>query len=122
MPGGGNGDKYYALEKFDQAMRHLATSDGPWRERLRDAYRHISPLGEEDMPPGAETTLRDYRALIARMTWAESKGEGTLPATLALISDQEARAIAALFADVECGLAHAVIDAQRKGERWGAHH
>ena len=113
------GDKYYAWEKFASAVRHLATTDGPWRERLRDAWRYISPIDKGDLPDDAQPY---YQALIARMTWAESTGEGTLHATLALISDTEARAIAALFKDVESALAHAVIDAQRKGERWGAQH
>ncbi len=113
------GDKYYAYEKFSSAVRHLATTDERWSERLRGAYRHVSPLGAADMPPSA---LADYRRLIVRMTWAESKGEGTLPATLALISDREARAIASLFDDVLACLAHAIFDAQRSGEGWGAHH
>jgi hypothetical protein len=114
------GDKYYAWEKFGTAVRILATSDGPWRDRLRDAYTSICSLSEEDFPPDA---VADYRSLIARMTWAQAKaGEGTIPATLALISDTEASALAGLFVDIEGRLVDAIIDARAEGEPWGTHH
>ena len=117
----GNNDKYYAWEKFGAAVRALATSDGPWSRRLDNAYGEFHAAGEDDMPD--EETKSIYRQLIARLTWAEdTTGKGTLPATLDKISDTEARGIASLIKDIESSLAHAIIDAQRKGEQWGTHH
>lgn len=114
------GDKYYAYEKFGSAVRHLATTSGDIRERLREARAKFSPITEGDLPT---TEAREaLRAINARLNWAESTGQGTLPATLALITEQEGCAIAGLISDVEGMLAFAIIEAQKNGEPWGKHH
>lgn len=98
------GDTAYAFEKFTSAVRTLATTDGPRREVLREAYRHISPLSESDFPSNSEV-LEDYRALTQRLTHAsDTTGEGTLVATLRTMSDQEACSLAGLFVDIRSSL------------------
>ncbi len=116
------GDKYYAYEKFSSAVRYLAVHDGPRRELLLEARRHFTPITEADLPPDSET-ITDFRSLMERMTRArDSTGEGTIPATLKLISEDEARAIADLIVDIHSSLTHAIFTAQRNGEPWGTHH
>ena len=117
-PGPGAGDMYYAAEKFGSALRHLATSDDAWEERLTGAFQYISPVSAADMPPDA---LDDYSELVARSNWAPSTGRGTRQATLAVVTDQQARCIAGLFADVSCRLDSACTAAQLRGERYGTH-
>jgi hypothetical protein len=115
------GDKYYAHSKFCSAVRHLAVHDGSRREHLREARAHFSPVTEADMP--TEEAADEFRELMRRLTWAEDKtGEGTIPATLAVIDDSEARSIAAAIVDLCSILENAVIHAQRNGEPWGTHH
>ncbi len=116
------GDKYYAHEKFGAAVRYLSVNDGARRDLLRDARGFFSAITEADLPPES-SAIDDFRSLNTRMTWADDKtGEGTVPATLALITEDEARAIAGLIVDIYSSLTYAIFDAQRKGERWGAHH
>lgn len=116
------GNKYYAHEKFGSAVSYLAVNDGPRRNLLREARRRFTAVTEADMPPGSQA-VADFRSLNTRMTWAEdTTGEGTLPATLALISEEEARAIADLIVEIYSSLTHAIFAAQRDGERWNAEH
>jgi hypothetical protein len=97
------GDPHYAAEKFAVAVHRMAVSEKPLRERLYDAHREFTAVGEEDFPDGSEVRA-DFVGLMARMTWAESKGAGTLPATLALVSDSEARRLAQLVCDIDSRL------------------
>jgi hypothetical protein len=90
------------VNKLGAAVVHLATSDAPIRDRLRRAGAMIGPVSENDFPEGSSTRAA-LCAWRARTSWAESKGEGTLPATLALVSDQEAHALARLLVDVASG-------------------
>jgi hypothetical protein len=115
------GDKYYAHEKFCSAVRHLAISDGSRRDHLLEAHRCFVGVSDTDMP--TEEVAEEFRALTKRLTWAEdTNGQGTIPATLAVIDDGEARAIASAIVDIRSALEHSIIDAQKNGERWGAHH
>jgi len=114
------GDKYYAFEKFSSAVRLLAVNDGPRRGLLRDAYSSFSPIIEKDLPDSA---VESFREIERRLNAAEdTTGEGTVPATLRLLDVDEARSIAGLIVDVHGWLARAIFDAQKTGERFGAHH
>src|SRR5262245_48894597 len=109
------GDLAYAYEKFSCAVHAMATSEGTLRERVLEARVHLSPVAEEDLPSDA---LRDYRTLLARMTWAEPKAdEGTIAATFALISDAEVRQLARLICDVHARIEHAMIDRGKGGPK-----
>lgn len=116
------GDKYYAYEKFGTSVRHLAVHDGPRRELMLETYRCFSAVGEADMPSDCDAA-DDFRSLMTRMTSAgDTTGQGTVLATLATMSDDEACAIAGLILDIYSTLANAIISAQRNGEHWGRHH
>jgi hypothetical protein len=93
----------YAEEKFSTAVYAMAVSEAPLRQRIRQAHESFCAVGEEDFPEGS-SALSDYRALMARTTWAENKGQGTIPATLAVISDLECRRLAQLICDVHSGI------------------
>jgi len=117
----GNNDKYYAWEKFGSAVRVLAMSEAPMPERVQEAQGCFFMISEADMPN--EDAAKDYRSLMTRMTSATPKGdEGTIAATMAVTSAAEARALAGLIVDIEDSLARAIIEAARKGEKWGEHH
>jgi hypothetical protein len=103
----------YADEKFSVAVRTLAISEEPMRQRIRDAYRSFTAVGPEDFPEGSSVRA-DYVALMARMTWAEDKtGQGTIPATLAVISDDECRRLADLICDIHTGIQSEIEDGTR---------
>jgi hypothetical protein len=90
---------WYAHEKFQTAVHALAASDAPIRERVREANRIITPVSSSDLPSDAAADLVAFRT---RTGWAEDKtGKGTLPATLALISDVEARRLLQLVCDID---------------------
>jgi len=95
---------HYAAEKFAVAVHEMAVSEAPLRQRIRDAWDQFHPVGEEDFPEGS-TVRSEFVALRARTTWCEGKnGEGTLDATLAVISDRECRRLVHLICDVHTGI------------------
>ena len=105
------GPLQYAATKFAVAVSMMAVSELPMRERIHEAYREFAPamFFAKGMP---ERLGAGLKALVARMSWAENKdGRGTLPATLALISDVECRRIARMITDLSCDLESALARA-----------
>jgi hypothetical protein len=98
----------YAAEKLGEAVDIMATSDLPMRQRLRDAHFEFCAVQEEDFPKGVRA---DWRALMARMTWAADQGAGTIAATLGVVSGEECRRLAQLIVDLSGTLEMALQDA-----------
>jgi hypothetical protein len=109
---GPTGDLNYAAEKFASALRMMATSELPLRQRLREARACAGPVSEHDLPEPARTV---FKAFNARITWAASTGEGTCPATLAIVSDGEVRALAGALVDLAFEVSDAVLRAASGG-------
>jgi hypothetical protein len=108
-------DMSYAHEKFSSAVHEMAVSELPIRERVRNAHTAFIAVCEDDLPADARV---DFVALMARMTWAEDKtGEGTVAATLRLVSDGEARSLARLICDIDTRIEHAMFGGERQAGR-----
>jgi hypothetical protein len=94
----------YALERIGDAVRLMAINDIPLRARVTGALAHISALMVGDVP---EASRAIFRTLEARSTWATCKGDGTLAATLGVVSSGEVAQLAELI----CDLHASVVDA-----------
>ena len=83
-----------ANEKLYLAVSALATGTGTIQDRLTEAFAfNLSLLKQDD---GPNDLMRKIFDLTARMTRQSAKGEeGTVAATAAILSDQEAMEIAA---------------------------
>lgn len=90
----------HARERFEQAIRALATLDGPLQgKRLESAALALIDLHPEEFP----SELRDAFLSIDRDLTkhaAENEGEGSIKATLRKMSNDEASDIARRMADV----------------------
>lgn len=92
-------DLNYAHEKYGTAVRILALGDAPLRDRLLDAYRSSASsahpprggLGPE-IDAEVQTRIEDFDA---RMTAAGDGPDGSIAATVAQMSDEEVREVAA---------------------------
>ena len=59
LPAPGRGDPTYALEKFDDCMRILATHAGPLRVRLREALYPLAVVSARDLPESLRPEFED---------------------------------------------------------------
>ena len=84
----------YAYEKFLIAVDGLVRGDDDLRTRLRDAY--VGSLLHVELNDLPEGDLRDtVKGIQEDLTWATPKGdEGSVAATVALLDELEAGAIA----------------------------
>jgi hypothetical protein len=84
----------YVRERLDQAVQALATEEGTLRERLLSAALATSTLQPQDFAD--DETRTEFGAIREILTRQEARaGEGRVGATLARMSDDEARSIAA---------------------------
>lgn len=91
-------DPRYLREKLRDAAAS-ATSDAPIKDRLWDAYLYsLSSLCDANFPD-EEGRAEFHRICVALTRSGEAiEGEGDVPTTLWLMSDQEAQNIAARIA------------------------
>ncbi|MER9278768.1 hypothetical protein [Mesorhizobium sp. M0522] len=82
----------YALEKFTAVTGMMATSSGRLQERLHSAYLTFHPVQERDFPTDEMKSL--YREIMERLTVVKDPDAGYVPATLAVMSDDEAKVLA----------------------------
>ena len=84
----------YAYEKFFVAVDGLVRADDDLRTRLRDAY--VGSLVRVELNDLPEGDLRDtVKGIQEDLIWATPKGdEGSVAATVALLDELEADAIA----------------------------
>jgi hypothetical protein len=90
----------YVRERLAEAVHALATSDGPLPERLFSASLATSTLQPQDFadPEGRA----DFGAIREMLTRREARAnEGRVRATLARMSDAEARALAELIFELD---------------------
>ena len=94
---------HYGWEKFFIAVSDAASSEKTLQERLRDAYVYnLMYVREENLPPDVWTELRELHQVI---TARPAEGdEGTVAATTAVMSDEEAskwlRKVVAWFSEI----------------------
>ncbi len=111
------GDMHYAHEKLTSAVYGMAVSTEPLRDRVLSAWLGFHTIDEGDLPEDAHA---DFRSLMTRMTWTTPKGdEGTIGATLALVSDEEAARLAQLICDLACRVDSTLLHAARLDEIGG---
>lgn len=94
-------DAELALDTVGEAVRLLAVNDIPLRARVTGALVHLAPLAPEDFPP---STRALFVQLQARSTWGVSTGNGTIVATVDLVSDHEVSQLAELVCDLHTAL------------------
>jgi hypothetical protein len=86
----------YTWEKLDRAVRYMATSPRDIRGRLEGASVEFSGLG---LVPNAFPDValaEEFKGICERLTRETPKGgEGSVSATLNLMSDDEAQELAA---------------------------
>lgn len=85
----------YACQQVADAEQKLAVGLGPIRERLREAFAEafFAPVQDEDFPAGA---LREEVAWIKKTM----RAKGTVPDTLAAMTDGEAYEVALRLYDL----------------------
>jgi hypothetical protein len=83
----------YIVEKLGEAVDALVADAGPVRERLYNASTHLLRIAPEQI---ADDELRsDFQWIKNSLTSASPEGrEGTVIATLRVISDEHASAVA----------------------------
>lgn len=82
----------YAAEKYTAAMRRAILSRGTLQRRLTDAFRsHLSSIEpERDLPPGLREEHAELHTRVTRIPGED----GSIAATFAQMSDQEATEVA----------------------------
>jgi hypothetical protein len=90
----------YVRARLAQAVHALATDDGPLRDRLFPASLAMSTLHPRDFID--EESRAEFGAITEMLTRHEAlANEGRVRATLARMSDAEARAVAELIVELD---------------------
>jgi hypothetical protein len=86
----------YAAEQFGNALHDIALSEGPLKERLREAYADhalFAVINAADPGPPLSAALPDRVAGFAqRLTWSPATAhDDTLTATIRTMDDDDVR-------------------------------
>jgi hypothetical protein len=97
----------YVREKLAQAVRALAIEEGTLRQRLFAAALATSTLQPRDF--GDDESRVEFGAIREMLTRHEARaGEGRVGATLARMSDDEARSVATRILELDARLTRRV--------------
>ena len=89
-------------DKFASAVRDLATSAAPIKQRLHPAFLSVHPIFEADMP--SQELRQTCRLLLEEFSRVQDPLRGNVLATLEQMSDEEAEKVADLIWSICVGL------------------
>lgn len=89
-------------EKFACAVRTLATSAAPIKDRLHRAFLSLHPIFEADMP--SQELRQTSRLLLNEFSKVQDPFRGNVVATLEQMTDDEAEKVADLIWSICFGL------------------
>jgi hypothetical protein len=97
----------YGWEKFYVAVHYAISSNGSLQQRLASCVSQIHPLGRESFPD--DETWGEFNNLLEETTKrpARYEGEGTINATTAQMTDEEAGKHLGKICDLFSGVAKA---------------
>lgn len=97
-------DTSYVRRKFAEAVEVLATSDEPLKKRIEYAVSSIFALDEGAFKD--DELRKQYLRLKKLLTSApDERNEGTIPATLRVMTPEQAGEVAELFVQIALGAA-----------------
>ena len=93
----------YEYWKFHQAVKGLAAGTEPLRKRIEYAHLTFLAVREDDL---SGHVLELYTDMMDRLTRVEDGDQGSVVATLNVMTDQEAEKVAELIFDIFVAIAH----------------